>query len=354
MKNITFYPIIGLFALLVLTAWKQDELVSREIGEIKIEATRATAYSSYVSHDDIMGVHLQFEAVRYDNDSTVLPPTILQLYTYMPYDVYGIAEGRYEVNDTDESMTVFPGSSFVLYYESEDTAFDISSGSMTVSAGSEDDHYSIVCDFLTEEGTPVKCTYEGEIIVYGMPVYGEPIDWEDEEDSTITFNLEGASAIALSHGDYYDNKGKNWKIFFKRDYGCGDGLRIDINAKRRKTSKGIPSGTYKAATASSGYPAVGEYCVDTDDSTLWCGVLLGTCYYSCNGGDLIMYPFVEGDIIFVNNGDGTYKFEFTCTDDDGDVWKGEWEGTIIIDDTYENMPDKAPLTGKEKRSKKVK
>ena len=39
-------------------------------------------------------------------------------------------------------------------------------------------------------------------------------------------------------------------------------------------------------------------------------------------------PATEGDLVIVNNGDGTYQLTFSFLDDLGHTWDGTWSGTI--------------------------
>ena len=299
--------------------------VSQEI-HFDYDFVATTAVATYYTHSgNVMNLDLIFTDMPYSGGYVTPPGTAVCLDTFMDYDADGkISPGTYEVSSSQTSYTINPG--YYSYARSYDesgyyNAFYISSGTMTITESGEG--YDITCYFETEEGVYVKCTYSGELSVDGMP---EPNSTLTEN---ITVDLTGSqvSAMAYNYDDYYSNGGRNWVVNFV-PFAAGEGLTMDLNAEWGDVEYGIPTGTYTANASSSVYPAIGEYYVGYS----WYGYQFGTWYYELDEYDntLNQAPAVSGDITFTNNGDGTYKLEFACTDDAGYTWSGEWEGTILV------------------------
>lgn len=303
---------------------------------LDIEASLATA--NFASDEGgVMGVNLQFTDMQVDDYNYVIPPgALLYVEAYMPYDKDGaIAAGKYTVEDTFEPFTMTTGydgfgSSYIVgtYVEYVQDEYNysvglVSSGTMEVS-GSADSGYTIVCDFLTEEGISVKCSWEGKLPIAGMPGPISTLEGDYEVD------LSGTVPDASFYGDYYRTGGGNWIIRFTRPEGeSGDGLSIDLVGASLDGDDGIPSGTYTATTSSA--PGVGEYLPGyIDGSSLYPTLYL---HYDNDGYCDGFAPAESGNIDIVNHGDGSYDISFECTDDRGNVWSGSWSGEISILDT---------------------
>lgn len=294
---------------------------------IEVDATVAGA--AYVGDSDgVMEAILQLTDIIPDDEGYLYPPgTVVALDAFMPYDEEGrIVTGTYNVGDSNEAFSLSPGNEILAMYglgtyvadapdaQSGFSQYYVSSGTVEIS-GSFETGYIVSCDFMTEEGVAVKCTYEGKIQIAGMP---GPV-------STLTGDyelaLDGATGAAYYYGDYFGVGGGNWIFAIDQPAG-GDGVQVDLVVDGLDFENGIPTGTYTA----SAEPYPGKFMEGYIDDNY----LSGTWYTPTNAsGDLTGYaPAMEGTIDIVNNGDGSYDVTFDCTDDLGNVWRGSWSGEV--------------------------
>ena len=297
---------------------------------IEVDATLATA-SCVATSGGLMEVAVQLTDMTPDAEGNLFAPgSLLTLDIFMPYDEEGkVATGTYGISDSMEEFTAYPGmdvfgiytlGTYIQYAPDEASGFStylISEGTIDIS-GDAASGYTVDCNFVTEEGIPVSCTYEG-VLEIAMPGPNSTLEGDYEA------NLDGASAEAAYYADYYGTGGGNWLISIMPAAG-GDGLQLDLVCDGLDFTDGIPSGTYTASTN----PGPREYLAGYVDGNY----LTGTWYLDLDAsGNLAGYaPAVEGDIEVVNNGDGTYSITFACTDDAGYVWSGSWSGEMALND----------------------
>ena len=303
------------------------------LGEpVDFEASLAAAVYTN-EENDVMTVTMQFTDMDVDLEGYVIPPgAMLTAEVYMPFNEEGkLALGTYEVADTYEEYTVATGMDFYGYQlgtyvvnYSDESTYEIgyiSSGTMEITGSRDFDLYTITCDFTTAEGVSVKCTYEGNMVVQGMP---GPLSTLTGD---YTLDLTDAIAYAEYYGDYYYTGGGNWVLNIDPASGVGDALTVDFVVDGLDYSAGIPTGTYKAAATD--YPEPGEYLTGFESG----GYLYGTLYLDyVSEGIAGCAPAISGDLNITNNSDGTYELSFSHMDDLGHTWSGSWAGTISTTD----------------------
>lgn len=315
-----------------------DEPTYNAISEpVDIEASLAVA--TYVSDaNDVMTVTFQFTDMDVDDEGYVIPPgAMFTVEAYLPYNEDGkLALGTYEVNSTYDEYSVSPGYDFYGYTFGsyavkypDATSYEVgyvSAGSMSISGSRDFDLYTIECDFTTIEGVSIKCRFEGNLTVSGMP-----LPYYSTLTGDYTLNISGNTGTGSYYGDYYHTGGGNWMIDLAPS-GTGDGLQIDLVAEGLDFSAGIPTGTYTAA--SSYDPNPGEYAAGYMDGYY----LTGVWYYGYaddGAGDVYisnMAPATSGDLNITNNGNDSYTISFEFLDDNGNTWDGTWEGTLALTD----------------------
>ena len=288
---------------------------------IEIEATLATALY-YSDSDGVMNITMQFTDMTPDAEGYVYPPgSLLQLDVYMPYNEDGrIATGIYDVTEMGgEEYTVATYYSSLTYSPDANTDFSEyglrSGGTVEISGSPDFGLYNVTCDLVTEDGIPVKCTYEGYLEVSGMSMTTLTGDYE--------LDLEGATGMAAYYGDAYGTGGANWMFILSSTSG-GDGVQVELVGEAADFEAGIPSGEYKPMA--SDLPSPGEYV----PGFIFDNTLYGSWYICTDAQDRpVGYaPAVDGTVKVVNNGDGTYDITFDCVDDAGNVWDGSWTGEI--------------------------
>ena len=313
-----------------------DEPTYNAISEpVDIEASLAVA--TYASDaNDVMTVTFQFTDMDVDDEGYVIPPgAMFTVEAYLPYNEDGkLALGTYEVNNTYDEYSVSPGYDFYGYtlgsyavkYQ-DATTYEVgyvSAGSMSITGSRDFDLYTIECDFTTIEGVSIKCRFEGNLTVSGMP-----LPYYSTLTGDYTLNISGNPGIGSYYGDYYGTGGGNWMIDLAPS-GTGDGMQIDLVAEGLDFSAGIPTGTYTA----SSYPYPGEYAAGYMDGYY----LTGVWYYGYaddGAGDVYisnMAPATSGDLNITNNGNDSYTISFEFLDDNGNTWDGTWEGTLALTD----------------------
>lgn len=288
---------------------------------IEIEATLATALY-YSDSDGVMNITMQFTDMTPDAEGYVYPPgSLLQLDVYMPYNEDGrIATGIYDVTEMGgEEYTVATYYSSLTYSPDANTDFSEyglrSGGTVEISGSPDFGLYNVTCDLVTEDGIPVKCTYEGYLEVSGMSMTTLTGDYE--------LDLEGVTGMAAYYGDAYGTGGANWMFILSSTSG-GDGVQVELVGEAADFEAGIPSGEYKPMA--SDLPSPGEYV----PGFIFDNTLYGSWYICTDAQDRpVGYaPAVDGTVKVVNNGDGTYDITFDCVDDAGNVWDGSWTGEI--------------------------
>ena len=313
-----------------------DEPTYNAISEpVDIEASLAVA--TYASDaNDVMTVTFQFTDMDVDDEGYVIPPgAMFTVEAYLPYNEDGkLALGTYEVNNTYDEYSVSPGYDFYGYTLGsyavkypDATTYEVgyvSAGSMSITGSRDFDLYTIECDFTTIEGVSIKCRFEGNLTVSGMP-----LPYYSTLTGDYTLNISGNSGAGSYYGDYYGTGGGNWMIDLAPS-GTGDGMQIDLVAEGLDFSAGIPTGTYTA----SSYPYPGEYAAGYMDGYY----LTGVWYYGYaddGAGDVYisnMAPATSGDLNITNNGNDSYTISFEFLDDNGNTWDGTWEGTLALTD----------------------
>lgn len=313
-----------------------DEPTYNAISEpVDIEASLAVA--TYVSDaNDVMTVTFKFTDMDVDDEGYVIPPgAMFTVEAYLPYNEDGkLALGTYEVNDTYDEYSVSPGydlygytfGSYAVNYP-DATSYEVgyvSAGSMSITGSRDFDLYTIECDFTTIEGVSIKCRFEGNLTVSGMP-----LPYYSTLTGDYTLNISGNSGAGSYYGDYYGTGGGNWMIDLAPS-GTGDGMQIDLVAEGLDFSAGIPTGKYTA----SSYPYPGEYAAGYMNGYY----LTGVWYYGYaddGAGDVYisnMAPATSGDLNITNNGNDSYTISFEFLDDNGNTWDGTWEGTLALTD----------------------
>ncbi len=308
----------------------------------------SAGYMGEGESEDVMDVVLTFSDIETDeNGNDILPGYNLGIEFFTPYDEDGaIAEGTYTIDaakaENKEAFSIVPGEmqtllyylfpyeTFLEYLEPAENPDEeplgrygfCCEGTMTVKK--IDSGYEIHCDFYTDEGMHVTCSYTGNVAVSGVP---GPISTLDGD---YTLDLSNATdARAIDFGDIYYAGGDMWMIeIYPGDGVTGDGFMTTIVGKSTDFAAGIPSGTYKAC-ASNYYMNVGEYLYGYLSSSL-----NGTFYLSGfqEDGSVTEYaPAISGDLNIENHGDGTYTFSFEFLDDRGYTWDGEWTGIILTE-----------------------
>ena len=328
-----------------------------------IEAINAQAsYDGKIS--DIMSASITFTDMELDGDGYfILPGNALRIIAYMPYNADGdIPSGTYNVTaeygglNTIEVGEVYDYGSG--YYDGDGTYLEvygnatgwlpteilaISEGTMTVSGSAG--NYTVECEFTTEDGTPVTCTYNGPIDIENIP---QPYSTLTED---YTLDLLYADASATFYEDFYGDGPGEWKITIYPESGSGDGLMIDLYCNGNFTD-GIASGTY--TVADNQYLGNDmEYIPGYIDQ--YYGSLYGTNYQHYEGGmadQIGMAPAVSGDLEITNIGDGTYNIKFTFKDDRGNTWNGEYEGYVSLQN-YSSAP-KPPVTDNAPKHRELK
>lgn len=289
---------------------------------IEIEATLATALY-YSDSDGVMNITMQFTDMTPDAEGYVYPPgSLLQLDVYMPYNEDGrIATGIYDVTEMGgEEYTVSTYYSSLTYSPDANTDFSEyglrSGGTIEISGSPDFGLYNVTCDLVTEDGIPVKCTYEGYLEVSGMSMTTLTGDYE--------LDLEGATGMAAYYGDAYGTGGANWMFALSSSPAGGDEVQVELVGEAADFEAGIPSGEYKPMA--SDLPSPGEYV----PGFIFDNTLYGSWYICTDAQDNIVgyAPAIDGTVNVVNNGDGTYDITFDCVDDAGNVWDGSWTGEI--------------------------
>lgn len=306
-----------------------DRPVDPGLGE-DLEFTASLAAASYAAGDGAnMEIVIQFTDMDVDGEGYIIPPgTILAVDAIMPYDEDGnLATGTYTVSGDGTSMTVYPGEDFLGMFtigtyatnyvsDSEYYTTLVAAGTMEISGSAG--NYTVSCNFVGSDGFSIKTTYTGAIEVQGMP---GPISTLTGD---YTLDLEGATAVATTWGDYYGTGGNNYTVQIMPTTGP-DGLLLDLVSD--SSVDGIASGTY--TVSASGYPNVGEYLEGYMSGTN----LGGTMYvggFTEEGSVTAYAPATTGNLDITNNGDGTYNISFSFVDDLGYTWDGEWSGEITI------------------------
>ena len=329
-----------------------------------IEAINAQAsYDGKIS--DIMSASITFTDMELDGDGYfILPGNALRIIAYMPYNADGdIPSGTYNVTaeygglNTIEVGEVYDYGSG--YYDGDGTYLEvygnatgwlpteilaISEGTMTVSGSAG--NYTVECDFIMEDGTPLTCSYSGPIEIDNIP---GPYSILTEN---YTLDLEGATGQAIFYGDYYNEGESRWQIQLTPADGVGDGMGIELFSNSTELTDGIVSGTYTASSEQYNADPF-EYIVGY--KMVYYSTLYGTNYLHYptagsryDGGA----PATSGDLIVTNNGDGSYTFKFSFQDDKGYTWDGEWSGSLTIQD-YSYAP-KPPVTDNAPKHRELK
>ena len=327
-----------------------------------IEATNQTG--EYNSHsDDIMSVELVFTDMELDDwGYFVIPGQALRVNAFLPYDPEGnVPAGTYTVTEDAGAINTLAVGNIIDwgggYFEGEGTylevysegnwyaeSYAVASGTMTVSGSAG--NYTVECDFIMEDGTPLTCSYSGPIEIDNIP---GPYSILTEN---YTLDLEGATGQAIFYGDYYNEGESRWQIQLTPADGVGDGMGIELFSNSTELTDGIVSGTYTASSEQYNADPF-EYIVGY--KMVYYSTLYGTNYLHYptagsryDGGA----PATSGDLIVTNNGDGSYTFKFSFQDDKGYTWDGEWSGSLTIQD-YSYAP-KPPVTDNAPKHRELK
>ena len=189
---------------------------------------------------------------------------------------------------------------------------------MTVSGSAG--NYTVSCDFIGKDGTPITCSYTGPIEIPNIP---GPYSCLTDD---LVMDLSDAIVSAnYFYSSYYGGSIENWAITIQPGDGNGDGAYIDLNCNLGSFEAGIPSGTYKASENASNE---GGYMPGSISSY---GYQVGSQYFLWTNNSYTIdkaAPATSGDLIITNNGDGTYRIQFEFLDDKGHTWSGDWSGTI--------------------------
>lgn len=271
----------------------------------------------------------------------IYPGNKLSIDAIMPYDRNrDITPGTYTVSTSMETGTICPieenfdgNGTYLVYFDEEgkDSYGFVKEGTMTIKK--ENGSYTVECDFVTAEGHKVTCRYTGPMKIAGLP---GPFSTLTED---YTLNLEGAAGEAMYFGYFYFMEGDDWVVRLMPG-DCPDGFFTEIVTETGKFEDGIPSGTYKPASGT--YPKPGEYSIGKMNLL----TLEGTMYvgnFDEEGIPGSYAPAITGDLVIVNNGDGTYDISFKFGDDSGNTWDGSWSGKMDMSDkSYGN----SQFTGK--------
>ena len=303
--------------------------------------------SYYGGTSDLMLALFLFSDMQLDGQSLIPPGDILYVEGVLPYDKNGyITPGEYKITNTTAASAYIlaPGSSSEDEYTGEEQAIGtygihaenqmranygfVKSGTMTVTG--EEDNITIVCDFTTEDGHRIECSWSGSLTLLNMPGPSTTLKGDYHCD------FEGAEGAITWFGDWYGT-GTNWMFDLTPAGGPGDGFISEFVSEGGSLEEGIPTGTFRPATLSSN-PFAGEYI----PGSLQDGYILGTAWlqYANGSSGTGIYgfaPAVDGELSITNNGDGSYTLSFEFTDDAGNIFDGEWTGTPTITDGREQQ-----------------
>lgn len=289
-----------------------------------VDIQAVTASGSYME-DDGKNMKILFEFSNRSSNYT--PGEDLIITAYLPFDVDGnIPSGEYVVTQTaGAAFTIVSSNSYDSYLEIYETGgyysdrdVLIESGTMTVSGSAG--NYTVSCDFIGKDGTPITCSYTGPIEIPNIP---GPYSCLTDD---LVMDLSDAIVSAnYFYSSYYGGSIENWAITIQPGDGNGDGAYIDLYCNLGSFEAGIPSGTYKASENASNE---GGYMPGSISSY---GYQVGSQYFLWTNNSYTIdkaAPATSGDLIITNNGDGTYRIQFEFLDDKGHTWSGDWSGTI--------------------------
>lgn len=196
---------------------------------------------------------------------------------------------------------------------------------------------------LTPASDTVKISAEGGDceIEYTLEnsVAGGRIEASHEGDwiSDLNYDVLGT---AYYYGDFYSMGSCNWMVNIEPVSGTGDAIQLEINTSSMDFYEGIPTGTYSASAAGEALTFVPGYMENLNMFATW------WFYYESGMIGSGYSPLTAGEITVVNNGDGTYKFDFFCFDDSPDynLFTATWSGELELEGYYEGSAASRPVS----------
>lgn len=283
-------------------------------------------------------LNIKFIDSPLDDMGYLTPPgNVITFIANVPLSADGkILPGTWNVAEekTGSEGVVFPGYCTRFYgpmpagtlIESHDAADNatcglVESGSVTVTE--ENDVYTFIYDFTTQQGQRVTGTYTGPVVVDNFP--------QPSDDLTLSRDYElylPADKIQAQATYYSTENGSNWVLDIRQmneSYKfIGDQLKIDMYCTGTTFEEGPTPGTY---TVSSG----------KENGTISKGSFkptfhLPSCYVGRDDESNIIQgaAVADGELTLVKNDDGTYTvtFDFLDAQEEPKRFYGSWTGTF--------------------------
>ena len=239
---------------------------------------------------------------------------------------YTIEYGRVEDLFGDKHFV----GSYITYVDGDTKRVAvITSGTMTVERSA--DSYTIVCDFVADNGVNVKINYSGNLVVgnFNDNDASQPERPYTTLTSDHTYNFPAESTYAaFCLGEYIKPGFDLWFITimgFNSTYpdGYGDMFTAELVVESGGARDKMPVGTYNVAFEIKDrtmFPGIFDYA----------GNILFTWYGDltpdAEGYSSQVAPIVSGTVTIEEVADGDCRFVFDLVDDAGNKITGEWTG----------------------------
>lgn len=246
-------------------------------------------------------------------------------------DLAELADGTYTAADTHAVYTLNTGleDSYVVRYDgASPDQQDIVSGSVKVEKINNYTH--IVADVTLADGDDFEFEYYGLVKAYNRSGEGQ--------FSNLTGNVamtDLTQGIAMYAGEAFTETSDHYMLVIagedydlEENYGSSPSIMIGLNVAPG-SNDGIPSGTYQLVDAMSAE----DYEVGTALSGVYeptYGGFFGTWYFATS--DMLEAAMQTGNIVVVNNGDGSYVITFDMADGYGHTVKGTYTGKLEFAD----------------------
>ena len=250
---------------------------------------------------------------------------------------YTIEYGRVEDLFGDKHFV----GSYITYVDGDTKRVAvITSGTMTVERSA--DSYTIVCDFVADNGVNVKINYSGNLVVgnFNDNDASQPERPYTTLTSDHTYNFPAESTYAaFCLGEYIKPGFDLWFITimgFNSTYpdGYGDMFTAELVVESGGARDKMPVGTYNVAFEIKDrtmFPGIFDYA----------GNILFTWYGDltpdAEGYSSQVAPIVSGTVTIEEVADGDCRFVFDLVDDAGNKITGEWTGGGEIADLSDHV-----------------
>ena len=270
--------------------------------------------------------------------------------TYYQFDIYGEAPA-------DPSSPCIPDGTYTLSEPGMVNSGTFSRDVSCVLSITEDGEY--VGPYMFTEGTftiakngdsyDVRVELTTDDGLFHVLEYSGPISLRDLSPKDVWSTLTGDYEADLSgdyrgtayyYGDFYSMGSCNWMVNIEPVSGTGDAIQLEINTSSMDFYEGIPTGTYSASAAGEALTFVPGYMENLNMFATW------WFYYESGMIGSGYSPLTAGEITVVNNGDGTYKFDFFCFDDSPDynLFTATWSGELELEGYYEGSATSRPVS----------